>query len=161
MRITHEIYKCQLTSSVDLQELSSKLDKCTYAKIPFHSIQWSRYEGNCQIFNSGKIVCHGTNLSLYLDHLRTLGYEVRGNTERLVVKSAAHKLAGKVDYYSLCVQIPDLEWHPELFHAPILKRNGISYIIYHTGNVVVTGLKTEEDLEEAASVLLDLELVCS
>lgn len=158
MKITHEIYKCELVKPVNLLELHAKLENCIYSKSPFHSIEWKEYGGNCQIFASNKIVCHGKELQKYLQKLQALGYDVSWDKMRLVTRSASHRLSGPINYYVLTTEIPDIEWHPELFHAPILKRNGISYIIYHSGVVVLTGLKTEDDWDEAMSVLLELEL---
>lgn len=158
MRITHEIYKCQLTGAVDLLKLSAILEKCVYTKTPFHSIQWKKYGGNFQLFSSSKIVCHGKELDKYLEELRGLGYAVRPNSIELVTKSATHRLSGRVDYYRLVGEMPGVEWHPELFHAPMLKRDGISYIIYQSGKTVITGIKTEDDAEAAMGVLLELEL---
>lgn len=93
----------------------------------------------------------------YARLLQKLGYPVRLTNVKLMTQSAIHTLKSFVDYGKLLEL--GYSYEPCLFHAPILQRRGLSFIVYQSGKVIVTGLKTSKDYDNALAAILDIELV--
>ena len=107
------------------------------------------------MYKAGAVICHGFNTAGYYSHLLELGYELSPVT--LVSKSAVHKLRGKVNYTTLVRELNCI-YEPELFHGATRHLDKLHLIIYHTGTVLVTGLRTEEDEDKALDFILQIEL---
>jgi TATA-box binding protein (TBP) (component of TFIID and TFIIIB) len=152
MRITHEIFKTKLSIGVSLEILELQIP-ATRKKTPFDLLTWREFGGCCLIYKSGKIICHGNAVTAYCRQLQVLGY----NTSAIhtVTKSATHTLLNPVDYRILVKE--GFLWEPELFHAPVLKKNNKAYIVYFSGKVIITGIKTKEDYREVEATLSQIE----
>ena len=73
--------------------------------------------------------------------------------------SAVYTLRGKVDYCKI-VQWMQGSYEPEIFHAVGFIREGIHYTVYKSGKTIVTGIKSEKDLDNKVNaVLLELEVL--
>lgn len=158
MKIVHQIYYGEICR---LERLDLKTMSLTNSQLkvkPFHCIHWREFGGLCQLFPSGKLIFHCNHevVQKYITALRKYGNVVQ---LRLGTQSAVHTLSGCVDYYKLCKQLPDVSYEAEYFHGALLKRGNINFTIFHTGKVCITGIKTEEDIDEIVlPTLLDIEL---
>ena len=152
MKITHEIYKSKITTGVSLDILQNQIP-ATRVKTHFDLLAWREYGGCCLIYKSGKIICHGNAVIAYCQQLQNLGYNTK--TIGIVTRSATHTLYNPVNYRTL-VKL-GFQWFPELFHAPVLKRNNKAYIVYFSGKVIITGIKTIEDYREVENTLSQIE----
>ena len=154
MKYTHQIHLGELQDSLDLVTLD--LERAEIKKRPFYCIHWRQFECLCQLYPSGKVICHGS-FQVMMQYLEILGKPVK--EVRLSTMSAVHDLGGKVDYYKLCRELPGVSWEPEIFHAALLKRDHINFTVYQSGKVCVTGIKTlDEEDEIVMPTLLELEL---
>ena len=99
------------------------------------------------LYASGKIIHHGdkTQLRKYLRLLQKIGYHIRHYKIILVTQSATFTLP-KVNYTSL-VENLGAQYEPECYHACILKRNGMTFNIYKSGKVIITGIKNMDDVD--------------
>lgn len=165
MRITHEIYKTDLKCDLDLNVIAKESLDAVYKQSPFKLLQWRHREiGGCAfVYHSGKIICHGNEKQIrkYYRLIKRLGFPVKFDGAQVVTKSAVHTLSNPVNYISLCASLPNVSYEPELFNAPILKRGKISFTVYHTGKVIITGVKTDDDIEDIVMpTLLEID-ICS
>lgn len=81
---------------------------------------------------------------------------------KLVTASGVYQLntGGTVDYLKLVRALPGFSYEPEYFHAPILKRQGISFTVFASGKVIITGVKSESLLYDVVlPTLLEMELL--
>ena len=152
MRITHEIYKTKLSIGVSLDILELQIP-ATRKKTPFDLLTWREFGGCCLIYKTGKIICHGNAVVAYCQQLQNLGYNTKAI--HIVTRSAVYTLHNPVNYRTY-VKLGFL-WYPELFHAPMLKRNNKAYIVYFSGKVIITGIKTVEDYREVENTLTQIE----
>lgn len=156
MKLTHQIYYGEMDSTLDLKTMS--LSNAQLKLKPFYCIHWREFGGLCQLFKSGKLIFHCSHeiVQQYIQVLHRYGNVLH---LRLGTQSAIHTLSKRVDYYKLCKQLGDVRYEPEIFHAAILKREGISFTIFHSGKICICGFKTQEDMDEIIlPTLLDLEL---
>ena len=154
MKYTHEIYICELREPLDLTALC--LDHSEIKRSPFYCMHWQQFGILCQLYPSGKILCHSSLqvLSQYLEMLAKPVKEIRLST-----RSAVHDLKGKVNYHKLCRELPNVSYEPEIFHAALLKCGSINFTIFQSGKVCITGIKTSEDEDDIViPILLELEL---
>lgn len=162
MHTTHEIFHCDLGTNLDLFYLEKVLADAKLSSSRFNMLNVRSRGGLLQLFASGKAICHGNFMEQYIDSLEEVGVSMKPGEIKLSTRSLVHHLGTKVDYYQLAEEIPDVEWHPELFHAPMMRRDNICFTIFHTGNVVITGVKTEHDIEEIVwPTILELELAAT
>ena len=95
----------------------------------------------------------------YARILQKLGYMIHLTRIQLTTMSAVYKFSTTVDYRKL-LQYPGMNYEPELFHAPILKKNNLSFTIFQSGKVVMTGIR--ENLNVTVNpTLMELELFIS
>lgn len=117
--------------------------------------------GTCLIYSSGKLVCHGERYQLrkYCRLLQKMGYAIQFSSIKLATLSAAYTLKSTVDYNKLLDYFPDASYESELFNGLIYKRKKISFTVFHTGQVVITGIKSKSDKNNIVlPLLLDMEL---
>ena len=154
MKYTHEIHLCELQDPLDFNNLC--LEQAVLKRQPFHCIHWRQFGALCQVYPSGKLICHGS-LQVLSDYLGVLRRPIK--QVRLSTRSAVHDFERKVDYYKLCQEFPDVSYEPELYHAALLKRGNINFTIYHSGKVCMTGIKSSEDEDNIIMpILLEIEL---
>jgi TATA-box binding protein (TBP) (component of TFIID and TFIIIB) len=155
MKYTHEIHVCTLQQSLDFNSL--RLD-CSILKVrPFHCIHWRQFGVLCQVFPTGKLICHGTE-EVLRRYLRVLQKPIRDI--KLSTRSAVHDLGRTIDYYELHRYIPDVTYEPEVFPGALLKRGRINFTIFHSGKVCITGIRSDCDVDNIVlPVLLELEIV--
>lgn len=155
MRITHSIYFCCVDRTLDLKNMY--LEKAELKSRPFYCIHWRQYGGLCQLFPSGKVILHCSYdvAGQYMDTLKPYG---TASAIQLRTQSAVHDLSGRINYYKLCETVPCVTYEPELFHACMLRKASIHFIVYHTGKVIMTGIKSQDDIDEYVwPTLLELE----
>ena len=166
-QITNVVAYTELHCMFDLNALARRLHNVVYNPQKFHGLAWKhrRVDGGCLIFNNGKLVGNGTtswteakhSIRRYVRLLQNMGYPVQLKRIHLTTVSAVYTLASPVNYRKL-LKYPGMSYEPELFHAPMLKKDCINFIIFQSGKVVITGIK--ENLHAAVNpILMELELL--
>ena len=149
---------------LNLAQLHLQLNGARYDPRKFTGLIWKDPDvgGNCLVFGNGKVICSGSHsildahemLRRYTELLKQFERGVHLVDVKLVTMSACHRLSGPVDL-RLIVTLLGGMYEPELFNGAMLKRNRTNYTIFATGNVVIMGVKDEEDIYP---ILLELEL---
>ena len=150
----------ELTGPLNLQEIVRDNDDMSYDPKKFTSAVWRGQYGTLQLFPNGKITHSGKPIGLsprqciekYLEMLRSQGHSVHLSHVRTVSRAALYRLSGKIN---LCT-IPGADYNPEIFNAAFVKRGGAAFSVFHTGAVVITGIK---DIDQTLGVLVELELL--
>ena len=134
-----------------------------YRRVPFDRLLWRHRKigCTCMIYSNGKIICHGgeDRLRKYVRLLQKMGYPVRMKKIKTFTGSAVHKLSRKPDYRKIAEYMRG-SYEPEIYHAVRFIKDGIHYIVYKSGKVVITGIKSEKDLDvKVNAVLIELEII--
>ena len=158
MRVVHEVYTCELKETVDLDVWITKLSNAQRRRVPFNCILWREYNATTFIFQNGKLICHGSKESLG-KCCSVLGFD--DVPVKLVTSSAVHDFGLPIIYSDLIefFQSDDVTYEPELFHAVTVKKDDVTFNFFATGKLVITGLKCEENIETALSVILDVTMM--
>jgi len=94
----------------------------------------------------------------FAQKIHSLGWPVKLTDVKIITMSATHDMGSPLNLSDIATFL-SASYEPELFPAAMFKKNGIHFSCYHTGKIVMTGLKSEKDLwESVAPTLLELEL---
>ena len=169
MRITNVVYSAQLCCPIDLMELCQPLCNARYDPKSFPGLIWQHksIRGNCLVFSNGVINCNGGVVSLgegrqrlrrYARRLQKLGYPVRLENVKMLTASACHTLSDGLDMKTLAAK-RNAVYEPELFPALNFKVEDVNFCCFHTGKVVITGLKFTRQIDNVIlPALIELEL---
>ncbi len=169
MRITNVVYGASLGCPIDLRQLSNRLADSKYNPSRFSGLVWHHgsIRGCCLLFRNGKIICNGAAASFkdgecrlrrYARKLRRLGYEIRLSDVKLITASACHALSGSIDWTALCSESGS-SYEPEIFPTVMFKKETLHFSCHLNGKLLITGIKTTEDLEDVVyPTLIELEL---
>ena len=167
-KITNIVVYADLNCSFNLKPLAQTLNNVIYNPSKFNALIWNHrhIKGNCLLFKNGRMICNGTSrwkdarksLRQYTRILQKLHYTVQLKSIKLITMSAAYTLSTKVNYSTLLTHFSHVTYEPELFHAAMLKKNNINFTVFHTGKVIITGIK--EDLNVTVNpTLMEIELL--
>lgn len=151
MYMTNVVYVADLKCQFNLSKLTKQLTDVRYDPKRFPGLIWQhkRIGGNCLLFSNGKINCNGKSTSFnggkrrlrqYARRLQKLGYNVRLTNVKPITASAFHKLSGPLQLNKLAEETGS-RYEPEIFPALLLKKDGVTFSCFHTGTVVITGIK--------------------
>lgn len=169
MRITNVVYSANLRCPIDLWQLHNRLGDANYNPKRFSGLVWRHgsIRGCCLLFRNGKIICNGAaanfndgeiRLRRYARQLRRLGYEIRLSDVKLITTSACHTLSGSIDWLTFCRESGS-SYEPEIFPAVMFKKERIHFSCHLNGKLIITGIKSTEDLEDIVyPTLIELEL---
>ena len=153
--VTHKVYMTDLKCALDLKYIALKTRDVVVSTRAFHVLRWrhKKIGGTCMIYSSGKVIHHGekNQLRKYARLLQKMGYAVRLTHIKLLTRSATYTLP-PVNYKKL-VQTMNASYEPEIYHACILKKDGMCFTIYKSGKVVITGIK---NMDDALGVLIEI-----
>ena len=119
------------------------------------------------MFASGVINYNGKAVSFeedcqrlrkYARKLQNLGCPVRLKDTKILTVSASHTLSTGLNLNSLA-QDQIVLYEPELFPALNFKMGGINFCCFHTGKVVITGIRTMAQIDNVVyPTLIELGL---
>ncbi|XP_045215099.2 uncharacterized protein LOC123565296 [Mercenaria mercenaria] len=169
MIITNVVFSAHLDCAIDLRRLCYRISNARYDPRTFPGLIWQHKTigGNCLVFSNGVINCNGKATSIqqgrqrlrrYARRIQRLGYTVCLKDIKCLTVSASHTLSTALDLNQL-VKERQIVYEPELFSAVNLKYDGVNFCCFHSGKVVITGIKDHAQLDEAVyPVLIELEL---
>ncbi|XP_045171058.2 TATA-box-binding protein-like 1 [Mercenaria mercenaria] len=169
MIITNVVFSAHLDCAIDLRRLCYRISNALYDPRQFPGLIWQQKTigGNCLVFSNGVINCNGKATSIqegrqrlrrYARRIQRLGYTVCLKDIKCLTVSASHTLSTALDLNQL-VKERQIVYEPELFSAVNLKYDGVNFCCFHSGKVVITGIKDHAQLDEAVYlVLIELEL---
>ena len=152
MRITNVVVQSSVNLALDLSMLIRLIKDARYQPSSFSALIWKdkRVKSSCLLFANGKIVSQGATsfeqarlrLRQYARLLQRMGAPVTLSPIRIVTITGLSDVGHEIDLHALCKRIENGQYEPELFNAMILRRQGITYSIFTSGKVVITGLKS-------------------
>lgn len=169
MIITNVVCSANLGCSIDLRHLCYRIANVRYDPSTFPGLIWQHrvIGGNCLVFSNGVINCNGTvssfhegqqRLRHYARQLQNLGWPVKLKNMKIITVSASHALSNALDL-PLLAKERQIIYEPELFPALNFKREGVNFCCFHTGKVVITGIKSLSQIDDIVyPVLIELEL---
>jgi TATA-box binding protein (TBP) (component of TFIID and TFIIIB) len=90
----------------------------------------------------------------YARLIAKMNYNVSLKSIKLVTQSAVATLSGKLNLFD-AYKVLKGHFEPEVFHALMLKQEGMHFTCFPSGKIVITGVKV---LKKTTSLLWDLEL---
>ena len=169
MIITNVVCSAYLSYSFDLRQLCYRLTNVRYDPRRFPGLIWQHRSigGNCLVFSNAIINCNGKATSLnegkkrlrrYARRLQKLGYPIHIRGTKILTVSACHTLSESLDLRTLATE-REVTYEPELFPAINFKNDGVNFCCFHTGKVVLTGIKSLSQIDEVVyPTLIELEL---
>lgn len=169
MKITNVVYSAHLRCPIDLRDLCQRLSNVRYGPKTFPGLIWQHkvIGGNCLVFSNGVINCNGgassakdgcRRLRRYARQLQKMGLPVQLREVKMVTMSASHSLSTDLDIRTLAKE-RSIVYEPELFPALNFKTDGVNFCCFHTGKVVITGIKGPHQIDEIVlPTLIELEL---
>ena len=152
--ITNVVCCTELGFNIDLQKLTSKINNVEYNPIKFPAVIWrhKRIGGTCMMFANGKLVVNGKVSSVqeakqrvrrYVRLIQKMGWTVTLRRITVATISAYYKLEEPVD---LCKLVKHYRgsYDAELFNAAMFVKDQIHFTCFHTGTVIITGIKKEK-----------------
>ena len=169
MRITNVVCSAELRFPLDLRRLCQRLGNVRYDPRRFSGLIWKHpiIGGNCLVFSNGKINCNGKasvfkdgvrRLRRYARRLQKAGYPVRLSNVRTLTASAYHDIGERLDLLAFVRERGSI-YEPELFPGVQFVVRGVTFRCFHTGKVIITGIKTKTQITNIVEpTLLELSL---
>jgi len=165
LQVTNVVVQAALHVTINLNHLANSSRDIRYDPTIFSGVIWQHRKigGNCLVFRNGKVNCSGSKsvqqakrrLRQYARLIQKLGsYDVVLGKIDLVTMTAVHQLSSRLNFLQMCKYL-GATYQPEIHNAAMLKRGKLHFNCFHTGKVVITGIK---DLNVIYPILLELEL---
>jgi len=164
VQVTNVVVHAALQVTVDLKQVANSTRDVRYDPTLFSAVIWQHRKigGNCLVFKNGKVNCSGSKsvqqakkrLRQYARLIQKLGYNVMLGKIDLVTMSAVHQLSSRLNFQKMCEDLGAM-YQPEIHNAAMLKLGNLHFMCFHTGKVVITGIK---NLDVIYPILLELEL---
>ena len=78
--------------------------------------------------------------------LQKMGYDVHPKKTKLRTMSAVYTLQNRLHLPDLARYL-NASYDPELMNAALLKRNKVHFTCFASGKIIITGLKSVEDVD--------------
>lgn len=169
MYMTNVVCSAHLGCSLNLRELCYQLANVRYNPAHFSGLIWQHRTigGNCLVFSSGIIQCQGKANSLregiqrlrrYARILQNAGLRIALYQVKVLTASAFHVLSAPLDVNKVARERRVI-YEPELFPTINFQKDGITFSCFHTGKIVITGIKNMTDVDQTVyPTLVELEL---
>ena len=120
------------------------------------------------VFSSGKIIVNGSvstiaqakqRLRRYARMIQRFGYSVKLSKIKVVTVSASYKVQGTLDLNKVWYHYGG-RYEPELFPASMFSKDCIHFTCFHSGTVLMTGIKRQSQLYNVClPILVELPLL--
>lgn len=151
-----------------LEKLATQLEGAEYnpEQFPGLILKLPMGEGKSSflLFSSGKIICTGTRslkeaekaIDRVVEEIEALGLPVTEKPDIEVQNMVASgSVGGPLNLNEIIFKFENTEYEPEQFPGLVyhLPNSHITFLIFGTGKVVITGGKSEEEMKEAVHTL--------
>jgi len=162
--ITHRIHSADLNCTIDLDNLTHSTTNIIFKKTPFRVCIWNckKIRFTCMVFHTGKIVVHGPRESVrkYARLLQRLGFPVRLRFIKLITRSMTYNLGREINYNKI-IQHFNISYDPELFHGLVFKKGRISFTLFKSGKIIITGVTRDSMIESIVDPTIIEISLCS
>lgn len=169
-KVTNVVFTAEMGCSLDLRHVVNSTTFIRYNPKHFSALIWSnpRMESTCLLFKNGKVVCTGAktiergrkSIRQYARKLQNLGYDIKLKNIRIRTISAVYTLQGCIKPEDLAYYL-DAIYEPEVILAARLRRGGVHFTCWYSGKILITGVKSMEQLvdDEVSQTLLEIEVL--
>ena len=167
LQITNVVVQTDLRASIDLKQLVNRVRDIRYDPGLFSAAIWrhNKIGGSCLVFHNGKLNCNGNRnigqarkrIRQYARLIQKQGFPaVTIQKIDLITMSAVYQLSSNLDLNKACQLLPGARYDPEILNAFMVKRRNVHYNCFHTGKVVIMGIR---NIDVVYPMLLELELL--
>ena len=168
--ITNVVCVANVNCIIDLRTLVRKTANIIYDPSKYSGAQWKhpKIGGHCMVFHTGKLTVNGKvnnvreaklRLRRYVRLIQRFGWKVTLTKIEVVTISASFKVEGPLDLRNV-VRYYGGRYEPELFPAAMFHKDTVHFTCFHTGSVLMTGIKNTKQLRDICiPVLIELPLV--
>ncbi len=149
-----------------LEKLATKLEGAEYnpEQFPGLILKIEEPKASALLFSSGKIICTGTKsikeagkaIAAIVRLIEKLGLKVKGRPEIEVQNMVASgSVGGKLNLNEIVFKFENTEYEPEQFPGLVYKlpESHITFLLFGTGKIVITGAKSEKEIIDSVHVL--------
>ncbi|MEK6807396.1 MAG: TATA-box-binding protein [Nanoarchaeota archaeon] len=162
------VVSANIHRDLPLEKLASKLERAEYNPEQFPGLIYKSDvpKFSALLFSSGKIICTGTKslkdakaaIAVIIKRLGAISIKVTGEAEIAVQNMvAAGSVGGKLNLNEIVFKFENTEYEPEQFPGLVyhLPDSHITFLLFGTGKIVVTGARSEKEIIESVYVLRD------
>ncbi|MBI2041287.1 MAG: TATA-box-binding protein [DPANN group archaeon] len=162
------VVSANIHRDLPLEKLATKLERVEYNPEQFPGLIFKNDvpKFSALLFSSGRIICTGTKsikeaknaIAVIVKKLGAIGVKVTGEPEIEVQNMVASgSVGGKLNLNEIVFKFENTEYEPEQFPGLVyhLPESHITFLLFGTGKIVVTGAKSEKEIIESVYILRD------
>jgi len=162
------VVSADIHRDLPLEKLATKLEGAEYNPEQFPGLIYKSEvpKFSALLFSSGKIICTGTKslrdakaaIDAIVKKLNSIGLKVTGKADVKVQNMVASgSVGGRLNLNEIVVKFENTEYEPEQFPGLVYKlpNSHITFLLFGTGKIVVTGAKSEKEIIESVYILRD------
>jgi len=162
------VVSASIHRELPLERLAAKLERADYNPETFPGLilKIDVPKASALLFSSGKIICTGTKslseartaIDVIVDKLEAIGLKVKGDPDIEVQNMVASgDVGGRLNLNEIMIKFDNTEYDPEQFPGLVYKlpNSHITFLLFGTGKIVITGAKSEKEIVESVYVLRD------
>jgi transcription initiation factor TFIID TATA-box-binding protein len=166
--IVNMVISTSLEEHVNLDKLASTLPNTEYnpEQFPGLIMRIKDPKTSALIFTSGRVVCTGArtiedaekSIQKIIESLKKIKVIIKIKPVLIIQNMVASGALGyDLNLNKLAVTLKNVEYEPEQFPGLVykIKKPKTSFLLFGNGKIVVTGIKSQEDLKESLIVLED------
>ena len=169
MEIRNIVATADLGCSLNLKDINLKVPSTKYnpTKFPGLVLRIKNPKATAQLFTTGKIVCLGTKSIADLQKagreftrlLTYLGYEASFNGFTVKNMVGSCDVGFKINIEQMADTYGGI-YAPEMFPALDYRIERATLLIFHSGKLIITGTKTQEEIAEAFAKIYPIMQKC-
>ena len=162
------VVSASIHRELPLERLAAKLERADYNPETFPGLilKIDVPKASALLFSSGKIICTGTKslseartaIAAIVEKLDAIGLKVKGDTEIAVQNMVASgDVGGRLNLNEIMIKFDNTEYDPEQFPGLVYKlpNSHITFLLFGTGKIVITGARSEKEIVDSVYVLRD------
>lgn len=169
-RTENVVVSADIHRDLPLEKLATTLENAEYNPEQFPGLIFKieNPKASSLLFSSGKIICTGTKsipeakraISRLVEELGKVQIEVTGTPDITVQNMVASgSVGGALNLNEIVFKFDNTEYEPEQFPGLVYKLSAspvlsnITFLLFGTGKIVITGAKSESQIKEAVQLL--------
>jgi transcription initiation factor TFIID TATA-box-binding protein len=162
------VVSANIHRDLPLEKLATKLERVEYnpEQFPGLILKMDNPKASSLLFSSGKIICTGTKsigearkaIAAIVKKLNSIGLRVTKKADIEIQNMVASGSVGaKLNLNEIVFKFENTEYEPEQFPGLVYKLpdSHITFLLFGTGKIVITGAKSEKEIEESVYILRD------
>lgn len=163
--LTNIVLSSSIDTKLNLHDIAKNVINVIYKPKIFSGLilRHRKIRGTCLVFSNGKLITNGCSsmeeatrstrqFARFLQKYNNQG-ELR-HSIKIVTISALARTYGKLNLRKM-VQYCGADYEPERFNAATLKKSGMHFSIFSSGNIVITGAKSVDQIYEEGKECVD------